>query len=97
MGLLMVHVPKARAVHRVAGHRIEQIVDEGELARVAHLGDELLMLLLMVEGPRRLSARIVRVVEEADDAHERRPQMSSMHLSQKRTVQPSALDIMSGA
>jgi hypothetical protein len=54
------------------------------------------MLLLVIEGPRRLGARVVGVVEETDDAHERRPQMSSMHLSQKRTVQPSALDMMSG-
>jgi len=98
MGLLVVHVPEGRAsgLPRVGRHRIEQIIYQIERSWIAHLGDELLMLLLVIEHERRLSARVVRVVEEADDAHPLRPQMSSMHLSQKRTVQPSALDMMSG-
>src|SRR5580704_10328479 len=98
MGLLVVHVPKARATRpRVGRDRVEQIVDEGEPGRaLAHLCDQLLMLLLVIEGPRRHGAFVGWEGEEGGDAHERRPQMSSMHLSQKRTVQPSALDMMSG-
>src|SRR5580692_10214240 len=96
MGLLVVHVPKACAgLPRVGRHRVEQIVDEVEGARIAHLSDELLMLLLMIEHPRGLSAWVVRVVEEANDAH-LKPHCSFMHFSQKRTVQPSEFEMMSG-
>src|SRR5580704_1328977 len=95
MRLLVVHVPKAGAVHGVRRHRVEEIVDEAPGARGVHLSGQLLMLLLMIEGPRGAGALVVGEVEEADDAHSS-PQTSFIHLSQKRTVQPSSLDAMSG-
>src|SRR5580693_1067438 len=96
MRLLVVHVPEAGPVHGVGGHRVQKIGDEIEGARVAHRGGQLDVFPPMVEHPRGLRALVVGEVEQGDDAHSPKPHWSFMHLWQKRTVQPSALDRING-
>src|SRR5580693_293955 len=95
MRLLVVHVPEAGPVYGVGGHRVQKIGDEIEGARVAHGGGQFDVFPPVIEHPRGLRALVVGEVEQADDAHSK-PHISTMHFWQKRTLQPSALDRISG-